>query len=231
MSHPVAVVLGGGRGIGAASALGLMRAGFTTVVAARTAVELDAVVSSGLAAGGKIRAVAADLATEEGLGLLFGSVADTDGRIDALVLAIGWAKLGGLREVTGDEFARMVDLHLVAPYRAIRRALPLLVGGSSTVVLIGSRSGRQPSPLAVGYGTSKAPLAFFVRSLAREFAADDVRVLAVNPGAVRTRLRAEALPAEDPSRLTQPAEIGAVVVGLCELKSRSLTGTVIDLPW
>lgn len=226
----IAVVLGAGRGIGAASARCLADEGYHVVVVARTRSEVDEVVRTIADDGGSARGIGADLSDDTDYERVIESIRSTEPGINALVVCAGLARMGASSEVPWHELEAMLHLHLVLPYRATASLRPLLAKRSGRVIVIGSRAGRSPQPRAVAYGTSKAAVAYLVRSLSGDLKADKISVCAVNPGAVDTRLRRDAMgPAA--SRGVSPESVADVVAMLAGLKNSELTGSVLDLPW
>jgi len=226
----VAVVLGAGRGIGAASARSLAAKGHHVVIVARTRTEVDSVVRQILDDGGSARGIEADLSDDADYERVIESISSTEPGINALVVCAGWARLGASDEVPWYELETMLRLHLVLPYRATASLRPLLAKRSGRVIVIGSRAGRSPQPHAVAYGTSKAAVAYLVRSLSGDLKADKISVCAINPGAVDTRLRRDAMGPAASSGVS-PESVAEVVSLVAGLENPELTGTVIDLPW
>lgn len=228
----VALVVGGGRGIGGAIAQRLAARGHHVEVAARTESELQAQVRAMGDLGHSAHAFPCDVTDEGAVAALRDYVAQQHGRLDVLVCAAGWAKLGGLREVSAADFEWMLKLHLIAPYALVRAFVDLLVCAQGTVVLIGSRAGNSPSPGTLAYAVSKAAVGPLVRGLGPGLTESGVRILSVNPGAVDTLLRRDAVPEErDESALATPESIATVVAGLIEIDNVRLTGAVVDVPW
>jgi short-subunit dehydrogenase len=229
-TRKMAVVLGAGRGIGAASAKSLAGEGYHVVAVARTCAEVDDVVRTILDNGGSASGMGADLSEDADYERVIKSINSTEPGIDVLVVCAGWARLGASGEVPWHELEAMLYLHLVLPYRATASLRPLLARRSGKVIVIGSRAGRSPQPRAVAYGTSKAAVAYLVRSLSGDLKADGISVCAINPGAVDTRLRRDALgPGASPG--VSPESVAEVVSMMATLDNPELTGTVIDLPW
>jgi short-subunit dehydrogenase len=225
-----AVILGGGRGIGAATARSLAAHGYDLVVVARTGSEVDTVVQTIVDIGGKARGITADLADDDDYERAMDAIRTTERAVDVLVVCAGMARLGSSCDVPWHEFEAMLRLHLVLPYRAVVSLRDHLSRRRGRVVVIGSRAGRSPQPRAVAYGTSKAAVAYLVRSLAGDLKGDGISVCAVNPGAVDTRLRREAA-GVDATRGTTPDSVADVVALIAMLDNSELTGTVVDLPW
>jgi 3-oxoacyl-[acyl-carrier protein] reductase len=226
----VAVVLGAGRGIGAASAKSLAAKGHHVVVVARTRTEVDDVVRKILDDGDSARGIGADLSDDADYERVIESIRSIESGVNTLVVCAGWARLGASGKVPWYELEAMLRLHLVLPYRATASLRPLLAKRSGRVIVIGSRAGRSPQPHAVAYGTSKAAVAYLVRSLSGDLKPDKISVCAINPGAVDTRLRRDAMgPGTSPG--ASPESVAEVVSMMAMLENPELTGTVVDLPW
>lgn len=225
-----AVVLGAGRGIGAATARSLAAQGYNVVVVARTGSEVDGVVRSIVDAGGRARGIAADLTDDTDYERVMDSIRTVEPGVDVLVVCAGTARLGSSDHVPWRDLEAMLRLHIVLPYRAVASLRGQLSRRQGRVVVIGSRAGRSPQPRAVAYGTSKAAVAYLVRSLAGDLKADGISACAINPGAVDTRLRREAMGPDAP-RGTSPDAVAEIVRMLAMLDNAELNGTVVDLPW
>lgn len=225
-----AVVLGAGRGIGAATARSLAAHGYQVVVVARTGSEVDGVVRTIVDLGGRAWGIAADLIDDDDYERAMDSIRTTEQAVDVLVVCAGMARLGSSGDVPWHELEAMLRLHVVLPYRATVSLRGHLSRRRGRIVVIGSRAGRSPQPRAVAYGTSKGAVAYLVRSLAGDLKADGITVCAVNPGAVDTRLRREAVGPDAP-RGTSPESVAEVVALLAMFDNAELTGTVVDLPW
>lgn len=226
----VAVVLGAGRGIGAASARSLAASGHHVLVIARTGAEVDDVVREIADRGGSARGIAADLSDDADYERVIESISGTEAGINVLVVSAGRARLGASADVPWQELQAMLYLHLVLPYRAAVSLRPLLARRSGRVIVIGSRAGRSPQPRAVAYGTSKAGVAYLVRSLSKDLREDKISVCAINPGAVDTRLRRDAVGPEA-SLGVSPESVAEIVSMMAVTENPELTGTVLDLPW
>jgi NAD(P)-dependent dehydrogenase (short-subunit alcohol dehydrogenase family) len=211
----VALVTGATRGIGRAAALALAGAGAEVIALGRTQGALEELDDAIRTAGGPpATLVPIDLTQPDGLDALGAELNRRHGRIDILVHAA--AMLGGLWPVAHVDprlWDRVVATNLTATYRLIRSMEPLL-RKSEAARAIFLTSGVAASPRAFwgAYATTKAGMEAMVRSWADEIEHTPVRVVLVNPGAMRTRMRAEAFPGEDPQTLPDPAEIGPMIV-------------------
>jgi len=216
----IALVTGASRGIGRASALALAKAGAHVVATARTQGALESLDDEiRQATGQSATLVPLDL-TDGGAGLdqLGLAIHQRFGRLDILVHAA--AVLGGLAPVSHIDLKhwdRMMAVNVTASYRLIRATERLLRASDAgkAIFLTSSRAAR-PRAFWGAYGATKAALEALVRAWADELENTTVRAALLDPGAMRTAMRAEAMPGEDPMELPEPAEIGPLVVELAQ---------------
>ncbi|MFC3070213.1 SDR family NAD(P)-dependent oxidoreductase [Phenylobacterium soli] len=214
-----ALVTGASRGIGRECALALAKAGAHVVAVARTQgalEELDDEIRQ--ASGQSATLVPMDIAEGDGLDQLGLAIHQRFGHLDILVHAA--AILGPMTPVAHIEpkhWDRVVAVNLTATYRLIRSTEPLLRAAPKGRAIVFS-TGRVARPKAFWgpYGATKAGLENLVRTWADELEQTNVRIALVDPGAMRTKMRAEAMPGEDPETLPDPAEIGPMVVELAQ---------------
>jgi NAD(P)-dependent dehydrogenase (short-subunit alcohol dehydrogenase family) len=213
----IAVVTGASRGIGRASALALARAGAHVVATARTQgglEELDDEIRQATGAGATL--VPMDLREADGIDHLGGALNQRFGRIDLLVHAA--AVLGALTPVSHLEpkqWDQIVAANLTAPYRLIRSFEPLLKAApAGRAIFVTTGEGVYSRAFWGAYAATKSGMETLVRCWADEMEHTKVRAVIVNPGKMRTRMRAEAYPGEDPASLPDPSEIGPMMVEL-----------------
>jgi NAD(P)-dependent dehydrogenase (short-subunit alcohol dehydrogenase family) len=219
LSGKIALVTGASRGIGRASALALAKAGAHVVAVARTAgglTELDDEVRA--ATGQPATLVPMDIAEGDGLDQLGLALHQRFGRLDILVHAA--AMLGPMTPVSHIEpkaWDRVVAVNLTATYRLIRSLEPLLKASSAgRGIFLTSYSAAHPRAFWGPYGVTKAGLEHMVRTWAEELEQTEVRAVLVDPNTMRTQMRAEAVPGEDPATVTPPEEIGPLIVELAQ---------------
>ena len=230
----IAVVTGASRGIGRACAQALAEAGAHVVAVARTQgalEELDDEIRA--ATGERATLVAMNLNDHDGIDRLGRALFDRWGRLDSLVHAA--AELGGLTPVSHldvKHWSGAVSLNLTAPYRLIRSFEPLLRQSARPRALF-LTSGRAIRPKAFwgAYAATKAGLEALVRCWAEEVEIVGIRAALVDPGSMRTRMRAEAAPGEDPMSLPDPSEIGPMIVELADADLGLPTGTELFPDW
>ncbi|TAJ73873.1 MAG: SDR family NAD(P)-dependent oxidoreductase [Phenylobacterium sp.] len=215
----IALVTGASRGIGKAAALALTNAGAHVVAVARTPGALEALDDEIRAATGQpATLVPMDIGEVDGLDQLGRAIHDRFGRLDILVHAA--ALLGSLTPVSHIEpkhWDRVVAVNLTGSFRLIRSVEPLLRASEHprAIFLTSGRAGR-PKAFWGTYGVTKAGLEHLVRTWADELEQTKVRAILLDPGVMRTRMRAEAMPGEDPSTLPDPSEIGPLIVELAQ---------------
>lgn len=213
----IALVTGATRGIGRASALALASAGAHVVATGRSQGALEELDDEIKAIGGKAPTlVPLDLLQGDdidGLGL---AIHQRFARLDVLVHAA--AILGGLTPVSHVDpsmWDRVMATNVTATYRLIRSTERLLRESTAGRGIFFT-TGRVERPKAFWgpYGASKAALEHLVRTWADELENTTVRAALVDPGTMRTKMRAEAMPGEDPMSLPHPSEIGPLIVEL-----------------
>jgi NAD(P)-dependent dehydrogenase (short-subunit alcohol dehydrogenase family) len=217
LADKIALVTGASRGIGRASALALAGAGAHVVATARTQGALESLDDEIFALTGRhATLVPLDLAEPAGLDALGLALHQRFGRLDISVHA--GAVLGAITPVSHVEpglWDRVMTVNATASWRLIRSMEPLLKASEAGRALFVTSS-RAASPRAFWgpYGASKAAMEAIVRAWADELEHTGVRAAIVDPGAMRTRMRAEAYPGEDPADLPDPSEIGPMMIEL-----------------
>jgi NAD(P)-dependent dehydrogenase (short-subunit alcohol dehydrogenase family) len=180
----VAVVTGAGRGIGRAVALRLSREGHRVALTARNETELSATAA---ACGGDTLLVPADITAPGAADLVFDTVERTWGGVDVLVAGAGAADSAPLARTTDEQWQRLLDLNLTAPFRCMRRAVPGMVDrGFGRIVVVASVAAKVGEPYISAYTASKHGVLGLVRSAAAELASTGVTANAVCPGYVQT---------------------------------------------
>ncbi|MXY41046.1 MAG: SDR family NAD(P)-dependent oxidoreductase [Rhodospirillaceae bacterium] len=226
----IALITGASRGIGAAVAERFAAEGARLILAARTAGGLEEVDDRIAAAseGAKATLIPVDLADHDRIDEMAGAIADRFGRLDILVGNA--AVLGGLAplaHVEPERWAEAMNVNLTANWRLIRAFEPLLRRSpAGRAIFVTSGVTRETFPYWGPYAASKAALEALVRTWAAELDKTDIRVNLLSPGVVRTRMRAEAMPGEDPTTLPPPESVAGLFVELASEKCRRNGETV-----
>ncbi|MBU1378116.1 MAG: SDR family NAD(P)-dependent oxidoreductase [Alphaproteobacteria bacterium] len=230
----IALVTGASRGIGKAAALALANAGAHVVAVARTPGALEALDDEIRAATGQpATLVPMDIGEVDGLDQLGLAIHERFGRLDILVHAA--ALLGSLTPVSHIEpkhWDRLVAVNLTASFRLIRSVEPLLRASEHPrAIFLTSSRASAPKAFWGSYGATKAAMEALVRTWADELEQTKVRAVLLDPGAMRTRMRAEAMPGENPAHLPDPSEIGPLIVDLAQADMGLPTSTVVFSDW
>jgi len=243
LSGKVAVVTGGGRGIGLMMAEGLLRAGAKVYLSSRKADELGAAVE-GLAALGPVESIPADLGTAAGVETLATALGEREDAIHALFNNAGAAWGAAFEEYPESAFDKVFAVNVKGVFLLTRALLPLLKAGSAPddparVINTGSIDGLRPPGPGMNnfaYSASKAAVHMLTRHLARELV-PDVLVNAIAPGLFESKMTktlltagAEAVGAQLPlGRIGRPDDIAGIAVFLAGRASAYITGAVIPV--
>lgn len=193
LNGQVALVTGGGRGLGRAICLALAREGARIAPLARGEDDLQETSAVVHALGGEALPLIASVADYEAMEAAIGRVVDHWGRLDVVVNNAGViAPIARVAEADPAAWRDNVTINLIGPFNACRAALPyLLRQGSGCIVNVSSGAARRPITAWSAYCAAKAGLDHFTRVLVEETRGTGVRVNAVYPGVVDTRMQAE----------------------------------------
>lgn len=241
-ARPLTIISGGGRGIGAATALHLARSGHDVVLGyLEDQSSAEQVVAAARAAGARALAVAGDVADHDDVNTLFAAAASL-GTVTGLVNNAGLtAHIGDLADTPVPVLRRVVDVNLVGALLCARRAAQLMAtargGSGGAIVNVSSAAATLGSAHEyVHYAAAKAGVEAMTVGLAKELADQGVRVNAVAPGMVRTDIHAAAgaadrlervLPRIPMGRIGEPAEIAPAIAWLLGPEAAYVTGTSI----
>ena len=184
----VAVVTGGGRGIGRALAIAYAREGASVCVAARTSGEVEQTAGEIEGQGGKGLAVQADVTLPDSVGRVFDATVDHFGGLDILVVnAGGNYDRRRVEESDADGWRTTVELNLIGAYHCAKAAIPHLKRrGAGKIIMVGSGQGHRGLPATSAYSCSKAALWMLTRVLAEELWEYNISVNELIPGPVLT---------------------------------------------
>ncbi|RDD62492.1 SDR family NAD(P)-dependent oxidoreductase [Ferruginivarius sediminum] len=226
----VAVITGASRGIGAAVAERFAKEGAKLILIARTNGALEELDDGIRAAGGAAPTlVPLDLRDFDALDRLGASLYERHGRLDILVGNAGaLGQLGPLGHIPPQVWQEVMDVNVTANYRLIRSLDPLLrQSDAGRAIFVTSGVARMPFAYFGAYAVSKAALEHMVKVWAAELGKTNIRANLLDPGVVRTRMRATAFPGEDPMQHPEPS---AITQSFVDLASPDCTrqGEIVD---
>ncbi len=225
----LALVTGASRGLGRATALALAREGAHVIISARTNGALEEVDDEIRAMGGKATILRLDLRQGDRIDQLGPTIYQRWGKLDVLVAAAGvLGALSPLPHVTADAWSAAIDVNLNANWRLIRTLDPLLkLSDAGRAIFVSSSAASGDKAYWGPYAASKAGLEALARTYAAESETTGLRVSIVNPGPMRTQMRARAFPGEDPKTVPPPEDVARMLVELA-LPSSAANGEVVS---
>lgn len=227
----VAVVTGASRGIGYAVARELAKTNTHQILVARTVGGLEELDDEIRSLGGSATLVPLDVKDMTALDRLGAAINERWGRLDALVSNAGvLGPLSPLSHVKSKDWDEVVAVNLTANWRVLRSLDPLLrKAPAGRAVFMTSGAARKARAYWGPYSITKSALEMMVRIYALEVGMTPLRANLFNPGPVRTAMRAQAMPGEDPDTLPVPADVAPAIL---DLLSPELTrnGEIYDWP-
>ena len=231
LQHHIALITGGGRGIGAATAEALARKGAHVIVASRTEVELTATVARLGAAGLSASSLVLDVADDAAVDAAFDRIATEFGRLDILVNNAAILLSGAFAEIAMADWDRLMAVNLRGAVLCARRAFRLMRERGGSIVNVSSLGGVQNTEKFPGYAAytvSKFALTGLTEALAAEGKERNIRVNGVAPGAVDTDMLRKAAP--HLRTRTTPADVAKVIAFLCDsAESGCMTGAMLTI--
>jgi NAD(P)-dependent dehydrogenase (short-subunit alcohol dehydrogenase family) len=217
LSDRIALVTGASRGIGYATALALAGAGAHVIAVARTVGGLEELDDAVKSVGRSATLVPLDLQDYPGIDRLGLALHERFGRLDVMIGNAGiLGPLSPLDHVEAKAWDEVMAVNVTANWRLIRAMNHLLkVSDAGRVVFISSGLAARAHAYWGPYAVSKSALETLARTYAAETASTNVRVNLFAPGPIRTRMRAQAMPGEDPMTLETPEKVAEKIVDLC----------------
>jgi NAD(P)-dependent dehydrogenase (short-subunit alcohol dehydrogenase family) len=220
----VALVTGASQGLGRALALAFAREGASIVVNSRSEERIRPVAREAESLGAEVLALAADVSKSADVERLIGATVERFERIDVLVNNAG--VLGPrvtIEEYPEDEWRRVIDANLTGLFLVTKAAIPHMPEGGSIINVVSGVSVEGRAGWGA-YAVSKFGVEGITQILASELEGRRIRANAVDPGGMRTEMRAAAYPDEDPMTRITPEENTGVFINLASDQSRGVTG-------
>lgn len=234
LENKIILVTGAGDGIGRAAALSFAKHGATVVLLGRTLSKLERVYDEIEREGGAQPAIFPmnlEGAGEHDYKSMHDTLNEEFGRLDGILFNAG--QLGPRTPITNyafSEWQKVLQVNVTSPFLMVKALLPLLnQSQSASIVFTGSSVGIKGRAYWGGYAVSKAATENLMQVLADEYSSSkNIRVNSINPGATRTKMRAEAYPAENPGTVTDPQDLMNRYLFLMGDDSRDINGHQFD---
>jgi meso-butanediol dehydrogenase/(S,S)-butanediol dehydrogenase/diacetyl reductase len=236
LAGKVAVITGGGQGIGLGISQAMLAAGASLIVAQRSPLPEE------LASQDKVKWIEVDLSQADSYALIANTAQQTHGKIDVLVNNAGFMFEKTLDDMQLEDWNQMLAVNLTAPVFLCKALLPLLRGNKGgSIINIGSIEGLAANPEHSAYCASKGGVHALTKAMAIDLGKDDIRVNAIAPGWIRSELSDAYINAQRNSqqawqdlykmhpagRIGEPEDVGKLAVYLASDDSTFVTGQVI----
>ena len=235
LDRKVVMVSGASKGLGASLARRIVAEGGRVSLCSRGSWALESLGDELRAAGGEVLATIADVSSEEDVTRWVHETLDHFGTVDGLV---NNASLLGPRAAIESyplaDWRSVIEVNLTGAFLCARALIPALRGTRGSMIHVSSGVGDHGRPYWGAYSASKNGLEALSEMLAGELAEDGIRSNAVDPGKMRTAMRAAAYPDEDPATLPKPEDVADVFVYLLSDQAREVTGQRLraqDFTW
>ncbi|UCI19193.1 SDR family oxidoreductase [Mesorhizobium sp. B2-1-8] len=237
----VAIVTGGGGGIGSAISHRLADEGAFVAVIDMDLSSAGSVASDISAKGGKARAICADISNAVACADLVADVLRINGRIDILANNAGINRRGNLLTLTEGDWHACFDVNLHSMFYLCRAVLPHMIErGGGAIINTASQWGLHPAPNHIAYNVTKAAVASFTQNLARDYAPHKIRVNAVCPGEIHTPMLEAGVKRSGRTiadldrlvpfgRIGKPEEVAALVAFLASDEAQFMCGSLVEI--
>lgn len=223
LNAKVAIVTGGARGIGKATAIALAKEGVNVGLLARTEATLKEVAAEIESLGVKVAYAAVDITSQEQVEAAVEALKNKLGPADILINSAGVATFGTLLEMDPEEWKGMIDTNLMGTYYVTRAVLPQLIEkNKGDIINIASTNGLNGAATASAYSASKFAVIGFTESLAQEVRRNNIRVSALAPSTVATDMALELnlIKENNDSKFIQPEDLAEFIVDQLKINPR-----------
>jgi 3-oxoacyl-[acyl-carrier protein] reductase len=230
LKDKVAIITGGGRGIGKALALGFANQGAHIVVAARTESEVISVAEKVREFGRESLGIVCDISDENQVKNLVDATIHKFGRVDVLINNAGIGSMRPVYATALESFEKVLKVNLTGTFLCTKHVWqPMKNSGGGSIINVSSLGGLVGYPMLSAYCASKWGQIGFTKACAEEGKKDNIRVNAIAPGKADTAIRSKIK--EDKTKMLTPEDQVDACVFLASDESRYITGQVISLEW
>ncbi|CAM3965922.1 3-ketoacyl-ACP reductase [Lederbergia lenta] len=219
-----ALITGGGKGIGRATAIAFAKEGVNVGLIGRTFSNLENVAKELEEYDVKVTVAVADVSDNDSVVAAVDHIKSELGSIDILINNAGIGKFGKFLELSPEEFKNIIDVNLMGVYYVTRAVLPEMIEkNAGDIINISSTAGQKGAPVTSAYSASKFGLLGLTESLMLEVRKHNIRVSALTPSTVATDLAyAENLTDGNPEKVMQPEDLAEVMLAQLKLHPRIL---------
>jgi 3-oxoacyl-[acyl-carrier protein] reductase len=230
LKNKIALVTGGGRGIGAAIARQLVELGAAVIICGRTAAMLEKTAREISADSGRCEPIIGDVSDWNSVSSLAAQVKEKYGRLDVLVNNAGIGGFGGpLHKLPLEQWDAVLNTNLGGVFYMVRAFVPLLhAAGGGHIINISSIAGKNALPNGAAYAASKWGLNGLSYSIAEELRGQNIRVALVCPGSTHTELSPHE--GKDPRKMLQPDDVAHAVAMLVTQSPQSFVSELVMRP-
>lgn len=226
----IAIITGGGRGIGRETALLFAAEGAKVAVSARSSDQLAEVAKKINDSGGEALGIRCDVTSEKDVEKMVEETLQKFGRIDILVNNAGILQSGPIVSVETDEWRRVIEINLIGTFLCTKVVAPTLIEQKrGRIINVSSRSGKIGHPFLTAYCASKHGVVGFTKSLAEELAPFNITVNAICPGVVETDMVSETVREQVGSSIIKPRQIAELALYLASDESSAVNGEAINI--
>jgi NADP-dependent 3-hydroxy acid dehydrogenase YdfG len=227
LDQSVALVTGGGRGIGKAIACTLAKNGVTVVLTARTVSELELVRKEIESSGGKALSIQADLTNDSHIDNLFNEVSSRLNRLDILVNNAGIGILSPVKDLSVNDFDAMWRLNVRALFLCSQKAIGIMEPQKGGVIVnVSSLAGKNAFVGGAGYSATKWALMGFSKTLMLEVREHNIRVITICPGSVDTSFSPQEKDPKRSEKILHPQDVADTLLAAITLPERAMVSEI-----